>query len=546
MLRNILHACGIPILGVISLQAAEPMQVDFCIYGGTSGAVAAAVQAKRLKRSVVIVSPDRFLGGMTSGGLGYTDIGDERILGGLSKEFFEKVYQHYQQDSAWNWQKRDTFANKGQGGPAMNHEAKTMSLFEPSLAQAIFDGWIREYDIPVIYDKLDRSPKGIVKQGASIISLTTLKGQMVKAKIFMDATYEGDLMALAGVSYTMGREPSAKYGESENGIQPDHKGNQLPRGIDPYIVPKDPNSGLLPGVNPGLGGAKGDGDEKLQAYCYRMCLTNHAENRIAIEKPANYDEKSYEILFRAIEAGQKNRFFKFSALPNQKTDSNNDSGASTDLIGGNYAYPEADYAEREKIAEAHKQWQLGLIWSLQHHPRVPEAIRKQHMPWGLPMDEFVANGHWPHALYVREARRMVGDYVVTQDVVSNKKGVDRSIGMGAYTMDSHHVQRYVTARGDVQNEGDVQSRIHGPYRIDYGAVIPKQKECDNLYVTFCVSASHIAFGSIRMEPVFMCLAQSAVTAGVIAIDGGISVQEVPYEKLKPRLIEDGQKLELTR
>lgn len=546
MLRKIVHVLCIPIIGAISLQAAEPMQVDFCIYGGTSGAVAAAVQAKRMKRSVVIVSSDRFLGGMTSGGLGYTDIGDERILGGLSKEFFEKIYQHYQQDSAWNWQKRDTFANKGQGGPAMNHKAKTMSLFEPSVAQAIFDGWIREYDIPVIYDKLDRSPKGIVKQGASILSLTTLKGQVVKAKIFMDATYEGDLMALAGVSYTTGREPSAKYGESENGIQPDHKGNQLPRGIDPYIVPKDPKSGLLPGVNPGLGGAKGDGDEKLQAYCYRMCLTNKAENRIAIEKPANYDEKAYEILFRAIEVGQKNRFFKFSALPNHKTDSNNDSGASTDLIGGNYRYPEADYAEREKIAEAHKQWQLGLIWTLQHHPRVPEAIRQQHLPWGLPKDEFVGNGHWPHALYVREARRMVGDYVVTQDVVSNKKGVERSIGMGAYTMDSHHVQRYVTAQGDVQNEGDVQSRISGPYRIDYGAVIPKQKECDNLYVTFCVSASHIAFGSIRMEPVFMCLAQSAVTAGAMAIDGGISVQEVPYEKLKARLIEDGQNLELTR
>lgn len=528
------------------LSAAETTKVDFCIYGGTSGAVAAAVQAKRMKRTVVIVSPDRFLGGMTSGGLGFTDIGDERILGGLSAEFFQKVYQHYQKDEAWKWQGKDTFANKGQGGPAMNHKEKTMSLFEPSVASAIYDQWIREHDIRVIYGKLDRSKQGVVKQGASLVSMRTLDGHVIEAKVFMDATYEGDLMAAAGVPYTMGREAASQYGESENGIQPGHPGNQLPRGIDPYIVPKNPQSGLLPGVNADLGGVKGGGDDKLQAYCYRMCLTNHAENRIAITKPEGYDEKAYEIVFRAIEAGQKNRFMKFSALPNRKTDSNNDSGASTDLIGGNYAYPEADYATREKIAAAHKKWQMGLLWTLQHHPRVPEAIRKAHEPWGLPKDEFVENDHWAHALYVREARRMVGDYVVTQDDVSNKKEVGRSIGMGAYTMDSHHVQRYVTEKGDVQNEGDVQSRIRGPYRIDYGAVVPRKQDCENLYVTFCVSASHIAFGSIRMEPVFMCLAQSAVNAGVIAIDQGIPIQDVKYQDLKPRLLADGQKLELVK
>lgn len=543
--RFIVKSICLTLSGAALVSAAETVQVDFCVYGGTSGAVAAAVQAKKMNRTVVIVSPDRFLGGMTSGGLGFTDIGDERILGGLSAEFYQKVYQHYQKDEAWKWQKKDTFANKGQGGPAMNHKEKTMSLFEPSVASAIFDQWIREHDIRVIHGKLDRSKQGVVKKGASLVSMRTLEGHVIEAKIFMDATYEGDLMAAAGVTYTMGREAAAQYGESENGIQPGHTGNQLPRGIDPYVVPKNPQSGLLPGVNADAGGGKGAGDKKLQAYCYRMCLTNHAENRIAVSKPEGYEEKDYEIVFRAIEAGQKNRFMKFSALPNHKTDSNNDSGASTDLIGENYAYPEADYATREKIAAAHKKWQLGLLWTLQHHPRVPEAIRKQHLAWGLPKDEFVENDHWPHALYVREARRMVGDYVVTQDVVSNKKGVERSIGMGAYTMDSHHVQRYVTEKGDVQNEGDVQSRIRGPYRIDYGAVVPRQQECDNLYVTFCVSASHIAFGSIRMEPVFMCLAQSAVTAGDIAIRQGIAIQQVKYEDLKPRLLADGQKLELT-
>lgn len=530
----------------LPLSAAESTRVDFCIYGGTSGAVAAAVQAKRMKRTVVIVSPDRFLGGMTSGGLGFTDIGDERILGGLSAEFFQKIYQHYQKDEAWKWQEKNTFANKGQGGPAMNHKQKTMSIFEPSVASTLFEQWIREHDIRVIYGKLDRSKQGVVKQGASLVSMRTMEGHVIEARVFMDATYEGDLMAAAGVPYAMGREPASQYGESENGIQPGHPGNQLPRGIDPYLVPKHPASGLLPGVNADAGGAKGDGDKKLQAYCYRMCLTNHPENRIAITKPEGYDEKAYEIVFRAIEAGQKNRFMKFSMLPNRKTDSNNDSGASTDFIGENYRYPEADYATREKIAAAHKKWQLGLLWTLQHHPRVPEAIRKAHEPWGLPKDEFVKNDHWAHALYVREARRMIGDYVVTQDDVSNKKAVERSIGMGAYTMDSHHVQRYVTDQGDVQNEGDVQSRIRGPYRIDYGAVLPRKQDCENLYVTFCVSASHIAFGSIRMEPVFMCLAQSAVTAGVIAMDQGIPIQDVKYQDLKPRLLADGQKLELSK
>ena len=536
--------CGV----TISASAAETIAVDLCIYGGTSGAVASAVQAKRMNKTVIVVSPDRFLGGMTSGGLGFTDIGDDRILGGISHEFFHQVYQHYQKDSAWTLQPRDQFSNKGQGGPAFNDKAQTMSLFEPKVAAAVFDQWIKQYNIQVIYSKLDRSEKGIVKNGTKITSIRTLDGHTVQAKMFIDATYEGDLMALAGVTYAIGRESSAQYGESANGIQPGQHGNQLPRGIDPYVIQKNPASGLLPGVNAKLDGAKGEGDKRVQAYCYRMCLTNHEANKIEVTKPADYDEKEYELVFRAIEAGQKNRFFKFSMLPNQKTDSNNDSGASTDFIGMNYAYPEADYATRDQMAAAHKRWQLGLIWTLQHHPRVPEAIRQQHLKWGLPKDEFVENEQWAHALYVREARRMVSDYMVTQPIISNEKNVARPIGMGAYTMDSHHVQRYVTEKGDVQNEGDVQHHIRstGPYSIDYGAIIPKKNECENLFVTFCVSASHIAFGSIRMEPVFMVLSQSATTAAAIAIDQNLAVQDVPYELLEKKLLADGQRLQVKK
>ena len=531
-------------MAVSSASAADTANVDICVYGGTSGAVAAAVQAVRMNKSVVLVSPDRNLGGMTSGGLGWTDIGDERILGGLSHEFFHKLYVHYQKDESWDIQKRSTYKNQGQGSPAMNHKAKTMSIFEPKVAEKAFNEWITENKIPVVKARLDRKKDSIVMDGKKISSIRIEDGRTIKAKVFVDATYEGDLMALAGVSYTIGREPNSKYNETISGIQAGHKGNQLPRGIDPYVVKGDKSSGLLPGVNPDVGGENGTGDHRVQAYCYRMCLTNQPKNRVMIEKPEGYNEKDYEIVFRSIEAGQRNRFFKFSPLPNHKTDSNNDSGASTDYIGMNYDYPEADYATRDKQAKAHENWQRGLVWTLQNHPRVPEGIRKAHADWGLPKDEFIDNNHWAHALYVREARRMVSDYVVTQHTIADSSYVKRSIGMGAYTMDSHQVQRYVTPEGDVQNEGDVQDKIKGPYRIDYGSVIPKKEECENLLVTFCVSSSHMAFGSIRMEPVFMVLSQSAVTAGAMAIDQKIAVQDVPYDQLQKRLLADGQRLEL--
>ena len=531
-------------MAVSSASAADTADVDICVYGGTSGAVAAAVQAVRMKKTVILVSPDRNLGGMTSGGLGWTDIGDERILGGLSHEFFNKLYNHYQKNEAWDIEKKSSYKNAGQGSPAMNHKAKTMSVFEPKVAEQAFNEWIKDNKIPVVKARLDRSKEGIVMDGKKIASIRIEGGRTIKAKVFVDATYEGDLMALAGVSYTIGREPNSKYDETISGIQTGHNGNQLPRGIDPYVVKGDKSSGLLPGVNPDAGGENGTGDTRVQAYCYRMCLTNQPKNRVMIEKPEGYDEKDYEIVFRSIEAGQKNRFFKFSPLPNHKTDSNNDSGASTDYIGMNYDYPEADYATRDKQAKAHENWQRGLVWTLQNHPRVPESIRKAHANWGLPKDEFPDNNHWAHALYVREARRMVSDYVVTQHTIADSSYVKRSIGMGAYTMDSHQVQRYVTPEGDVQNEGDVQDKIKGPYRIDYGSVIPKKEECENLLVTFCVSSSHMAFGSIRMEPVFMVLSQSAVTAGAMAIDQKIAVQDVPYDQLQKRLLADGQRLEL--
>ncbi|HEX5789823.1 MAG TPA: FAD-dependent oxidoreductase, partial [Luteolibacter sp.] len=323
--------------------------------------------------------------------------------------------------------------------------------------------------------------------------------------------------------------------------------NQLPKGIDPYVVAGKPESGLLPGVNPDLGGTPGAADHRLQAYCYRMVLTSVPENRIPIAKPANYDEKDFELLFRSIEAGQKGGFFKTTMVPNLKTDSNNTGGISCDYIGMNYGpdwnWSTLDYTKREALAARHRDWQLGLVWTLQNHPRVPEAIRKSHAPWGLAKDEFADNGHWPYHLYVREARRMVSDLVMSEAHCRLQKPVDDPVGMGAYTLDSHHTQR-VVHNGMVLNEGDVQEHLKdGPYGISYRSIIPRKGECENLLVPWSLSSSHIAFGSIRMEPVFMILGQSAGTAACLAIDQKVSVQNLPYASLRERLIKDGQVLE---
>lgn len=308
----------------------------------------------------------------------------------------------------------------------------------------------------------------------------------------------------------------------------------------------DPASGLLSGVNEGVGGRVGDADHRLQAYCYRMVLTDVPANRVAIAKPAGYDEADYELLFRAIAAGQRERFFKTSSVPNRKTDSNNLGGISCDLIGGNYG-PDWNWAtlshqRRAEVAARHRDWQLGLVWTLQHHPRVPETIREHHAKWGLPKDEFADNGHWPYHLYVREARRMRSDFVMTENHCRGTKPVEDPVGLGAYTLDSHHVQR-VVSKGQVKNEGDIQASLGGkPYGIAYRSIVPREAECQNLLVPWALSATHIAFGSIRMEPVFMTLGQSAATAACLAIDAGSSVQKVPYEQLRDRLLADGQKL----
>ena len=531
------------VLPVAWAAAHEPR--DVVVYGGSSAAVIAAVQAKRMGKSVVVVSPDRHLGGLSSGGLGFTDTGDKSVIGGLARDFYHRVWKHYQTAGAWRWQDRAAYGNRGQGTPAIDGDQRTMWIFEPHVAEQIFEEYVAEHGIEVVRDEwLDRE-KGVRKDGSRVVSITTLAGSEYPGRIFIDATYEGDLMAAAGVDYHVGREANAVYGEEHNGVQVGvlhhrHHFGAVKKPISPYRVPGDPTSGVLPRISTKPVGEFGAGDEKVQAYCFRMCLTNVPDNRIPFEKPTGYDASQYELLLRILEAGWDEFFAKFDPLPNGKTDTNNHGPFSFDNIGFNYDYPEASYARRREIIAEHANYQQGLLWFVANDPRVPTRVREELRRWGLPKDEFTDNGHWSHQLYIREARRMIGKHVMTENELRKKKPTPDSIGMGSYMIDSHNVQRYITPEGTVQNEGDIGRSTKGPYEIAYGSLVPKKGQCDNLLVPVSVSASHIAYGSIRMEPVFMILGQSAATAAAMAIDGGHSVQEVPYGRLRDRLLADGQ------
>lgn len=517
---------------------------DVIIYGGTSAAVIAAVEVVQSGKTVLVVSPDIHLGGLSAGGLGYTDTGNKSVIGGLSREFYHRVYNHYNDSAAWVWQKHSEYGNKGQGTVAMDGENRTMWIFEPHVAEKVFEDFVAENKITVLRDEwLDRE-NGVVKKDGKIVSFTTLSGKTFTGKIFIDATYEGDLMASAGVSYHVGRESTAQYNEQWNGVQTGvlHHGHWFKSKISPYKIPGDPASGVLPLISTEYPGDYGAADNKIQAYCFRMCMTNHDENRIPFPKPENYDSTQYELLVRVFDTGRKDWFEKFDDIPNRKTDTNNHGPFSSDNIGMNYDYPEASYERRREIIKQHEDYQKGLLWFVANDPRVPEDIRTRMASWGLAKDEFTDNGNWPHQIYVREARRMIGEYVTTENDVLLKREVPKPVGMGSYAMDSHNVQRYITPEGFVQNEGDIGVHPPAPYSISYGSIVPKKEECTNLFVPVCVSSSHIAFGSIRMEPVFMILGQSAAVAACMAIDNNSSVQDVSFDELKTVLEEKKQVL----
>lgn len=539
------------ILTPSTTQAAETY--DLVVYGGTSAGVTAAVQAKLMGHSVIIVCPDKHLGGLSSGGLGFTDTGDKSAIGGLSREFYHRVWKEYNKPETWKWQKREEYGNKGQGTAAIDGKNRTMWIFEPHVAEKVFEDFIKDHKIPVHRNEwLNREPgKGVMKKNNRITSITMLSGKIYEGKMFIDATYEGDLMAASGVRYHVGREATSKYTERWNGVQVGvlhhrHHFGAVKKKISPYVIPGDPKSGVLPRISTKPPGKYGEADEKVQAYCFRMCLSDHPKNRVPFPKPKNYDPKQYELLKRVLDAGWREAFSKFDHIPNRKTDTNNHGPFSTDNIGYNYDYPEASYERRKEIIAEHVTYQQGLMYFLSNDPSVPKDVREKMSKWGLAKDEFVDNGNWPHQIYVREARRMVGKYVMTEHELLKRRPTPESVGMGSYTMDSHNVQRYITPDGYVQNEGDIGVSTRGPYQISFGSLVPKKSECENLLVPVCVSSSHIAFGSIRMEPVFMILGQSATTAAMLALDKGIAVQDLAYEDLRKRLLADGQVLELKR
>ncbi|MBN8626517.1 MAG: FAD-dependent oxidoreductase [Planctomycetes bacterium] len=538
--------------------AVEVIEADVCVYGGTSGGAVAAVKAARMGKKVILLEPGRHLGGMTSGGLSAVDIGDPRSVGGLVREYFTRLVKRYGKELAWD----KPFISKA-GGPATGGAYS----IEPHAAEAVFDEMVQQAKVAVYREaKLAKA----VKDAARITVLQAEDGRTFRAKMFIDATYEGDLMAAAGVSYTVMREGNAKYGERYNGIYYDEKykprlghltpgpSGRVPGGqgvwdrdlpLDPYVVPGDPSSGLLPLVNAGEPGNPGDPAPGVQAYCYRLCLTTAAD-RLPITPPADYDPQRYEIVARFIAGCQAmgddvdlRWFSKYDPLPNDKWDFNTATFGGN-LPGLNWEWPEASYARRAEIAKMHEDYHRGLLHFLATDDRVPSKVREEMRRFGLPSDEFKDTGGWPYQLYIREARRMVSDLVLTEHHTFGRQIAEDPVSLGSYGTDTHEIRRIVKD-GVVTREGKTAGGRDGapPYNIGYAAIVPKAAECENLFVTFALSASHTAFSSIRMEPVFMASSQAAATAACQAIDAGVAVQRVDYAKLRKRLVADGQILE---
>ena len=530
----LLHAAPAPYL----------IETAICVYGGTAGAVIAAVQATHLGHSVILINPDAHLGGLSSGGLGQTDIGNKRAIGGLARQFYVRVAQHYAQPSAWTQQPFGSYRSIGQSATEPGEPA--MWTFEPHVAEKIFEDLVRENKITVLRrERLDLA-RSVEKTGARLNTIYLESGRSVRAQMFIDATYEGDLMAKAGVGYRVGREANTEHGETLNGVQTRQAtAHQFFPRVSAYVIAGDATSGLLPGIAANGPGVEGSADARVQAYNFRLCFTDAPGNRIPFPKPASYDEIHYELLLRNFEAGLKILPLHPADMPNRKTDTNNNTGFSTDFIGENYAYADADYATRDRIRAAHLAYTQGLLWTLTNHPRVPKKIQAEAARWGLSRDEFTDNAGWPTQLYVREARRMIGVYIMTEHNCTGRAVAPDPVGLGAYNMDSHNTQRYVDANGYVVNEGDVQVKVPSPYPIAYGAITPRATECENLLVPVALSATHISYGSIRMEPVFMVLGQSAATAAAQAITEKTSVQSIDRTRFRAQLLADKQVLAWT-
>jgi hypothetical protein len=526
----ILILCGAISPGVT--RAAAPRQYDVVVYGGTAGGVVMAVAAAREGLKVALVEPRRNLGGMVSGGLGETDISPTPgVIGGYSLEFFGRVSRHYGRDVARKFNAEIGRARFGDAG----------WYFEPHVAEGIFKEMIKEAGVTVFYNHRLRERGGVRKKGTRITEIRTENGATFAAAIFADATYEGDLMAQAKVSYTWGREPSAQYDESLAGVRaetPRHNFSTMGVRVSPY----DEKGKLLPGVHPGPKGKPGDGDRKVQAYNFRVCLTKVKENQLPYPRPQSYDPHRYELMARLLKAlvekngraPKMNEIMIVSPMPNGKTDINNRGAVSTNNVNMSWGYPEGDYKTRARIWQDHVDYVQGFFYFLANDSRVPKDLQVEVNSYGIPKDEFADNNHWTHQLYVREARRMVGDFVMTQRDIQTERTKPDVIGMGSYNSDSHNVQRVPTPDGYTENEGNMEVPVQ-PYQIPYRVLLPKRAEATNLLVPVCFSASHVAYSTLRMEPQYMILGQAAGVAAKMAIDKQVAVQDVDAKALTAKL-----------
>lgn len=502
----------------------EQVEAEICVYGDSSGVVMAAIAARRLGKSVVLVSPTQHPGGMTVSGLGATDTGSREAIGGIAREFYRRIRSSYVQQY-------------GEDSPQVRQCAGGFR-FEPHVARDVMRSMMEEAGLPV---RTGEPLRGVRRESGRLTHLVTAAGE-ISAKYFIDASYEGDLMAAAGVSYTVGREPNSRYGETLNGVHLSQGNHAFRVQVDPFIQPGNSASGLLPGVSPEHPGQHGDGDRRIQAYCFRLCLTDDPANRLPFSRPAGYEPARYELLLRYLQAGGWEGIHTSERLPNRKTDTNNLGAFSMNLVGGSYRWPEATPEERATLLAEHREYQQGLLWFLSSDARIPFSLRTEVNRWGFAADEFRDNGNWPYHLYVREARRMVAGYVMREQNCTGLELAPSPVGLASYRMDSHHVQRAVLD-GRLVNEGNVEARVPRPYPISYHSIVPRSGECDNLLVPVALSASHIAFGSIRMEPVFMILGQSAATAAALALDENCPVQELSPGRLREQLLKDGQILD---
>lgn len=512
------------ILGLLcaaGIACAQSSSYDLVVYGGTAGGVMTAVAGAREGLKTVLLEPGVHLGGMATGGLSRTDFGKKEVIGGQALEFYWRVGRKYEiqrfaQDVAW--------------------------FYEPKVGEQVLREMIDQAGVRVLMRHRLREKTGVEKSGTRVTSITTENGAKFEGRMFADCSYEGDLMAQAGVAYTFGRESQSEYGESLAGVRERTPLHQFMVRISPY----DATGKLLPEVDPGPRAAPGSADKKVQAYNFRMILSEDPANQVPFPKPPSYDPQRYELLARLLEAMTKERgrppvmheVTLIARIPNKKADINNQGAFSTDYIGKSWLYPDGDYATRTRIWQDHVDYVKGFFYFLAHDPRVPASLQKEINSWGLAKDEYPNTEHWPHQLYIREARRMVGEFVVSQkDLQTDLKKPD-VIGMGSYNSDSHNIQRIATPDGAVENEGDMQVAVT-PYQIPYRVMLPKREQAVNLLVPVCFSASHVAYSSLRMEPQYMILGHAAGVAAGLALKLGKSVQEVPVATLQEKLKSQG-------